>query len=297
MCTIIFTSLPSACHHFSNGESFLRVDYSIPCNYDGAKFAYLAVLFYPVFLPAFFTLLLVVHRKAIRDPKLRGKMASRNQLTGRLRKHASVMDRISSIPINMFRQLWSAYRPQCWWFEIFDIFRRIFLAGLIVFLGDGTATQCATALLVCIVSLLVYAVAQPMQPRSANFTAIGDQLCLTLTFFMALMLKVDTSIDDPQFGTVHTGVNEQVISHTLDTLLVAVNVLPLVFPMLEFFWKRLGLDTEAFEATEPESRHGREGQRQRDGKAAGAPSVQTNPMVGQYTKRQLVGQRTAATEI
>ena len=73
-----------------------------------------------------------------------------------------------------------------------------------------------------------------MRPYPHNFTAIGDQICLVLTFFMALMLKIDTSVEVSQFGTVHHENNRQMISKTLDILLVIVNVLPLVFPACEY---------------------------------------------------------------
>ena len=56
--TAVFTSLPQACHHFDNGESYLRADYSVPCDYAGAYYAYAMVLVYPVGLPVLFAWLL-----------------------------------------------------------------------------------------------------------------------------------------------------------------------------------------------------------------------------------------------
>jgi hypothetical protein len=119
------------------------------------------------------------------------------------------------------------------------------LSGLVVFLGDGTAAQSAVALLVCFVSVLVHALALPMEPKSQNFTAIGNQVCLVLTFFVAVMLKIDTATEMPQFGVVHYEQNHQVITHGTDVMLVVVNVLPIIFPFIEYVFSIWGIDKGA----------------------------------------------------
>jgi hypothetical protein len=143
--TVIFTSLPDSCHRFSNGDAYLRADYSMGCHYSGSKYAYIALLAYPIFLPSLFAVLLIYNRDAIRrrSPHVhrhrqhqhrRQRFSDTAALRGRgrvhrLRNHASMLDRIRRVSIFMFRQLWSSYTPECWWFEMFEFARRIFLTG------------------------------------------------------------------------------------------------------------------------------------------------------------------------
>ena len=57
--------------------------------------------------------------------------------------------------------LFEAYEPRCWWFEVFETLRRLILTGGQIFLKPGTASQIILNILICMVSMRIYAKFEP----------------------------------------------------------------------------------------------------------------------------------------
>ena len=57
--------------------------------------------------------------------------------------------------------LFKEYKPQCWWFELFECFRRLGLTGGTVFIKEGSRTQIAFGIFVSVICIYVHASTKP----------------------------------------------------------------------------------------------------------------------------------------
>ncbi|GMI07273.1 hypothetical protein TrVE_jg10655 [Triparma verrucosa] len=106
--------------------------------------------------------------------------------------------------------LYEAYEPKCWWFEIFECFRRLGLTAGLIMLRPGTAIQIATSMVLCLLSMRVYAYAQPYISDRDDILAEIMQWQIFFTMFGSLLMKVDLSEEGAGkdvFGTLLLFVN------------------------------------------------------------------------------------------
>jgi hypothetical protein len=57
--------------------------------------------------------------------------------------------------------LYEAYEPKCWWFEIFECVRRLSLTAGVIMLKPGSVIQIVISMLLCLLSMRIYAGASP----------------------------------------------------------------------------------------------------------------------------------------
>ncbi|GMI15300.1 hypothetical protein TrLO_g10494 [Triparma laevis f. longispina] len=156
------------------------------------KFAsYAAILIYPVGIPALYTYELFKHREAIKDFE--------NRRTN---------DRIKHIAF-----LWRDYRPQYWWFEIYECFRRLSLTGMLVYFETGSVLQLCFSIILAILSLQVYTECKPFEKPSENDLVKVSSLSIILTLIAVIMFKLrskDITESSNQIGIVLIIVNSLV---------------------------------------------------------------------------------------
>jgi hypothetical protein len=96
--------------------------------------------------------------------------------------------------LSRMKFLYAAYEPQCWWFEVFETYRRLLLTGGQVLLSPGTPSQIVLNLIICVVSMRTYAAYKPFVSEKADKLAEVVQFQLFFTMLAALCIKVN--LDD-----------------------------------------------------------------------------------------------------
>eukprot|EP00519_Triparma_laevis_P016028 CAMPEP_0182496482 /NCGR_PEP_ID=MMETSP1321-20130603/5116_1 /TAXON_ID=91990 /ORGANISM="Bolidomonas sp., Strain RCC1657" /LENGTH=509 /DNA_ID=CAMNT_0024700111 /DNA_START=391 /DNA_END=1920 /DNA_ORIENTATION=+ len=130
--------------------------------------SYAAILIYPVGIPTLYAYQLFKHREAIKDYK--------NRKTNNEIKHIAF--------------LWRDYRPQYWWFEIYECFRRLSLTGMLVFFDTGSVLQLCFSIILGILSLQVYTECKPFEEPSENDLVRVSSLSIIFTLIAAIMFKL-----------------------------------------------------------------------------------------------------------
>lgn len=176
------------CRTLDNGRRYLVSDFTIDCQ---SKY-YLshlplvapAVLIYPVGIPLMFFVLL------------------------KFKRDVHPWDENLSF-------LYKAYRREYWWFEVYELLRKLFLTGLIIFIAAGTATQIAIACVVCAVTLCLHMRLRPYEEPGDDVLqgfALAEVLLIT---YCALLLKLDLSGSDAvsvrMFDALLIGTNAVVV--------------------------------------------------------------------------------------
>lgn len=168
-----------ACDSFDNGMSYLRVDHSLECYTQTHTmfrvYAGVMGVVYPFGIPFAYAVVLYRSRAALKD---------------------TVAREMPTIDVAALRELWGAYRPEVYYYEVAECVRRVVLSGVIVFIFPNTAGQVATAFLL---SLLFAALFMALDPYSSWFdTSIArtGHMVVLMSMFVALLQKVDMGDDD-----------------------------------------------------------------------------------------------------
>ena len=122
-------------------------------------------------IPAFFYTVLRLNRDALHDPTHPD--------------HKSVTAR--------FGFLFSAYKPEAWWWEIVLLSQKLLLTGLIIFIKPDTASQLAAAFLISMTFLVLHVCYKPFADSKEEDLCFVSNLSITLTLFCGLLLKLDVS--------------------------------------------------------------------------------------------------------
>ena len=130
---------------------------------------------YPFGIPFAYAVVLYTSRAALKD---------------------AVAREVPTIDVAVLRELWGAYRPDVYYYEVVECVRRVTLSGIIVFILPNTAGQVATAFLL---SLFFAALFMALDPYSSWFdtsVARTGHMVVLISMFVALLQKVDMGDDD-----------------------------------------------------------------------------------------------------
>lgn len=167
------------CDTLDNGISYLRADYSLTCSgtrYAAFKaYAILMACVYPIGIPLFVAWWLFRHRKDLGEP-----------------------DRDVRVHLEPFSDVWAAYKPSRFFFEVVEFARRLTLTGIAVFVLPGSAAQIAIVLLLAVVFLFVSESLSPFKEKiDAGLYRWGNGIVLG-SMYVALLVKVDVSREDAE---------------------------------------------------------------------------------------------------
>ena len=87
--------------------------------------------------------------------------------------------------------MYAAYEPSRYAFEIFELFRKLLLTSVLIFVAPGTAAQLVVALLVCFISLVINVRLQPFVRQRDDDLQMFAQIQLFLILLSGLLLKVE----------------------------------------------------------------------------------------------------------
>jgi len=146
----------------------LNVDYKADCNSDTYFYykglAWIMVMVYPLGVPVTFLTLLLRNRATIHD----------------------------SINMQKYGFIFKDYGTIFFIWEIWDLFRKLMMSGLLILFEKGSADQISVAILFSIIALTLHARAFPYSDPAANWIQLGVLMGLQLTLFGSLVLKMST---------------------------------------------------------------------------------------------------------
>ncbi|CAB1102169.1 unnamed protein product [Ectocarpus sp. CCAP 1310/34] len=162
------------CDTLDDGVSYLRADYSLTCDTPryGAFRGYAAVMVcvYPIGIPATFAWLLGSNRQDLQK-------ADRDRLAN----------------LQPLGDLWEAYKPSRYYYEIIEYVRRIVLTGVAVFVLPGSSAQMAVVLLLAVVFLFISESLSPFTKKIDMALYRWGNGVVLASIYVALLLKVNVS--------------------------------------------------------------------------------------------------------
>ena len=153
---------------------FLKADYMVDCDGDEYTPVFLlslvAILFYPVGLPIVYWLLL------------------------RQAKTAIIEDRPTALS-HALDFLHRDFLPKCYYWEIIETQKKLFLVGFASVIMPGTMYQLLIAFMVTLIHMLCMAIYHPYRARENDYFVLACNFSLTTVFLFCVLLKVSVLTD------------------------------------------------------------------------------------------------------
>jgi hypothetical protein len=96
----------------------------------------------------------------------------------------AIQQRSDNERLRAFGFLFAPYKPEYWWFEVFECCRRVTLASIPVLVLGSSTIQVVLATAVCFTALVVLVATKPYFRQLDNMYACGAQLALFLVCFI-----------------------------------------------------------------------------------------------------------------
>ncbi len=130
--------------------------------------------------------------------------------------------------------LFQSYRPSVWFFEVIEVFRKLIMASILIFVYEGTASQVVTGFMVTLVALLLSLWLRPFNDSSLQGMHSSSLFVQVCTLLAGVMIKAD------KFREI-LGVKGGTGMTVLGFLLVMEHVLVAVTPLLDMVYKAMYL--------------------------------------------------------
>lgn len=182
------------CDDLDDGNAYLRADYSLTCStakHDAYRtYAIIMVCVYPVGIPMLFAWWLARNRQQLTKPNREG-----------------------IAHLQQFRNLWAAYKPSCYYYEVVECVRRIVLTGAAVFVFPNSADQIAVVLLLAVMFTFVSESLSPFETIYGMWLYRWGNGIVLASMYVALLMRIEV-----------TGPTSQT-SMGMTALLIAANLL------------------------------------------------------------------------
>ena len=248
--SVLFSTF--ACDQLDDGKDYLRSDYRIECDSPKHRsfkvYAGFMIVVYTVGIPAFYAGLLFKDRDVLRQEQ----------------KDPGSASRVSSTS-----DLWKPYKPSVFYYEVIECFRRILLAGVVVFIYPNSAAQIAITLMVAFAFVFVSEGLAPYASRWDHWISRTGHAVVVASMYVALLLKVDVS-------------NERSSSQKVfEAVLIAVHIVMVLVVVVETVVMGLALRAEHGEDPLPRLRSsGKITSREKEGEEEGPHWEEHNPFSG-----------------
>ena len=133
------------------------------------------VFVWPVGVPALFATILIRLRKELRNDAIDkdGELVRNNNRR-----------------IDRFAFFYDVYKPNCWWWEIYESIRRVACTGVLVLFPVNSVLQLNLAMFLQLQGLVLYTYFKPFEEGVENFLAISTQLEILITVHFALLSQI-----------------------------------------------------------------------------------------------------------
>jgi hypothetical protein len=166
------------CVEVANG-SYLRVDTSVDCDAaDYQSFLVLDIVFILFYLSIPLVWLVFLH-------------SYRHQLNPKKSDPHTITLRNENPRLRPFAFLFSVYEPHLYYWEVFEMYRRILFVGALPLLSWSRARLAAYGVILGMISAIVYREVEPFSRANTNLLGHVAQHCILLTFGAALAIEVD----------------------------------------------------------------------------------------------------------
>ncbi|CAM9133326.1 unnamed protein product [Ectocarpus sp. 8 AP-2014] len=178
-----------ACDDLDYSKYYLRADYSIECDSSEHRgiqvYAGFMIVIYTMGIPSLYAELLFKNRDVLKDED---------------------PDREEPPRVKSISNLWEPYKPAVFYYEVIECFRRVLLAGVVVFIYPNTAAQIAVTLLIAFAFALLSEGLAPYASRWDAWISRIGHIVVFLSMYVALLLKVDVSDERASSQEVFEGV-------------------------------------------------------------------------------------------
>lgn len=116
--------------------------------------------------------------------------------------------------------LYSAYRPDAYRWDVFELLRKLFLTGVVMLISPGTSFQIIVAVLFNLMFAFLILIETPHLPGPGRTLATLTYIAITLTMLLGLMLKTVEAASDCKivFDISLLTINISVVVYTLKVL-------------------------------------------------------------------------------
>jgi hypothetical protein len=186
-----------ACSAKIEGHSYLIKDYRMQCFagdwYYFLPVGILAMIVYPLGIPAYFAYILRKHRHELKN----------------------------DIIVARYGFLFEAYVPSQYLWDVFELLRKFVLTGLIIILWPGESFQVIVAVMINLLCLIVILIERPHKPGPGRKLATLTYTGILVTMMIGLILNsVEGATDYHLFlDLVLIGTNLYVVGYTMYILL------------------------------------------------------------------------------
>ena len=206
------------CDTLHDSSQYLGADYRIRCDSteqvdiflgsstisypDARGLAIFMIFVYPIGVPLLFISVLYKNKAVLYDPN------------GPLDVWGNPTEPDEALALK-YGQLYTAYDPKRWYWEVIELGRKLILVGLICFIMPDTPTQLAVGCILSLVFITLYAKFSPYKADDDDNLQLCCQLAIFMSYFSALLLTVQ----DPQVKAE---------GGTFAFILMFVNIMPMV---------------------------------------------------------------------
>jgi hypothetical protein len=219
-----------SCRPLDDGTSIISIDPSISCQsevYAGyMKYTIFMTVVYPAGIPILYSILLFRERRKLNPFRNDQNMA----------RIADIM-RANNRDIRYLRFLWLPYKPRYFWFEIFELLRKLAQTSIVVFVAPGSSPQIVFQMLTTMISVVVLNTAAPYVDSANTLLALIAQWSLFAIVLITLLIKFNLSA-----GILVAEYDQNSLDNLLTTLFFAVPVavfLRITRPLLRRAYERM----------------------------------------------------------
>jgi len=94
-----------------------------------------------------------------------------------------------------YKFLYDVYEPHQWWWELEELFRKLTLTGLIIFIAPGTTTQIFISAVIALCFLLLCTFFNPFKSESLDILNFVSQFSSICTLLLLLAIRADLKAD------------------------------------------------------------------------------------------------------
>uniref|UniRef100_A0A7S2BT64 TRP C-terminal domain-containing protein n=1 Tax=Florenciella parvula TaxID=236787 RepID=A0A7S2BT64_9STRA len=100
--------------------------------------------------------------------------------------------------------LLGSWEQRVYWWEVFEVIRRLLLSGVLVLFGPGSAIQAGMSILICVFSIKAYSLYAPFREDADDYLQEVTQWQLFMVLFAVILSRMNTSDDSAQ-DTMYLG--------------------------------------------------------------------------------------------
>jgi hypothetical protein len=176
-------------HELAESQFFLSQDLSVSCSTSyykyGKSWATIMVFVYPIGIPLGYLLILYCNRHLIVAREFVSRIANA-QLVTRSSRRQIVKD--SSRMIDSASFIYASYKPAMWYWEIIEVYKRLFLVAIFPSTLNGNVAQFPVTVLFCLFAVKLYQGFAPFASTSDAVLAEVGQYQVFLVYFAGYII-------------------------------------------------------------------------------------------------------------